>query len=409
MKRDHQLDVLRGLCLVIMASDHIGGPVSKLTLEPLGFFSAAEGFILISGLVVGMVYSRRAEIAPVSTLYRLAFDRAWTFYRYHAGLLFVVLFFVLAFPEISQPWKEARYATGFFEDPLRAAVLGLTFLYQPTFMNILPLYCVVILLTPPAIDLFRRGKAVTVLAASGGLWVACQLGFNDLVFDVTFGDVLTPRMGALSIMAWQIIYFLGLWLGYKRRCGEGFVATPSLPTIRLLAIAALVLAGLRHGLRLIRKLQRTGAESLSDFENLVPSPGLNSFIDNLTHNKNLGPLRLLNFLLIAYLITYILERYGTRGSEPARNVRWLAFLGRHSLQVWAYHVLAVYAVFLIQHHLVPDSGIAAGLVLSLLSLTALASLTIPAKVHQLYQTRHRAALLHEPTTDHRSSRKSPGA
>jgi len=409
MKRDHQLDVLRGLCLVIMASDHIGGPISKLTLEPLGFFSAAEGFIFISGLVVGMVYTKRSEIAPPGALYRLALSRAWTFYLYHASLLLVVLLFVLALPEIAQPWKEARYATGFFENPLRAVWLGLTFLYQPTFMNILPLYCVVILLTPPAIDLFRRGKAVTVLAASAGLWAACQFGFNDLVFDLTFNQLLTPRMGALSIMAWQTIYFLGLWLGYKRRRGERVVSMPSLPTIRWLALVALVLAGLRHGLRLIRKLQRTGSESLSDFESLLPSPALNSFIDNLIHNKNLGPLRLLNFLLVVYLITYALERYEARRSEPANHARWLAFLGRHSLQVWAYHVLAVYAVFLIQHHLVPESGVAAGFVLSLLSLTVLASLTVPAKIHQLYQARHRAALLHGPTADRRSSRQPPGA
>ena len=58
-KRIKYLDLLRGLMLVIMTLNHLDGPIKSITFQPLGFVSAAAGFIYLSGFVYGLVYTRK--------------------------------------------------------------------------------------------------------------------------------------------------------------------------------------------------------------------------------------------------------------------------------------------------------------------------------------------------------------
>src|SRR5438067_6663321 len=59
-KRDLRLDLLRGFAALAMIIDHVGGKESWLYSISGGdrfFVSAAEGFVFISGLVMGIVYA----------------------------------------------------------------------------------------------------------------------------------------------------------------------------------------------------------------------------------------------------------------------------------------------------------------------------------------------------------------
>ena len=59
-KRDLRFDLLRGFAVLAMVIDHIGGDSSWLYHLSGGnrfYTSAAEGFVFISGLVLGIVYS----------------------------------------------------------------------------------------------------------------------------------------------------------------------------------------------------------------------------------------------------------------------------------------------------------------------------------------------------------------
>ena len=55
--RDLRLDLLRGYCVFAMAVDHLDAPTYLyfLTGGNRFFTSAAEGFLFISGLVMGLV------------------------------------------------------------------------------------------------------------------------------------------------------------------------------------------------------------------------------------------------------------------------------------------------------------------------------------------------------------------
>ena len=59
-KRDLRIDLLRGICVFVMIVDHVGGEQSwfyALTGGNRFFVSAAEGFVLLSGLSMGMVHA----------------------------------------------------------------------------------------------------------------------------------------------------------------------------------------------------------------------------------------------------------------------------------------------------------------------------------------------------------------
>src|SRR5437773_788078 len=80
--RDLRVDLLRGYCVFAMVVDHIGGPslLYGLTGGNRFYTSAAEAFIFISGLVMGLVYHRLLERDGLGYSLRRAIERAVTLY-----------------------------------------------------------------------------------------------------------------------------------------------------------------------------------------------------------------------------------------------------------------------------------------------------------------------------------------
>ena len=66
-QRDLRLDTLRGLLLVLITINHFGSwsPeawwITQLTWQPLGYVSAAEGFVFLSGFIFATVYLRYSD------------------------------------------------------------------------------------------------------------------------------------------------------------------------------------------------------------------------------------------------------------------------------------------------------------------------------------------------------------
>src|SRR5262249_13152405 len=91
--RDLRIHLLRGIAVLAMVIDHIAGP-SRLYLLTGGnrfYTSAAEGFIFLSGLTVGLVYRRIAEQQGLPTAIHRLLTRAWTLYVLALGLTLVML------------------------------------------------------------------------------------------------------------------------------------------------------------------------------------------------------------------------------------------------------------------------------------------------------------------------------
>src|SRR5215831_18530976 len=85
--RDARIDALRGLLLVIMAAVHVPTPLSHYLQEPVGFTSAAEGFLFISACMAGLVYSRTYEKHGWSAMSSRAWSRTRQIYLLHIALV----------------------------------------------------------------------------------------------------------------------------------------------------------------------------------------------------------------------------------------------------------------------------------------------------------------------------------
>lgn len=115
---------------------------------------------------------------------------------------------------------------------------------------------------------------------------------------------------------------------------------------------------------------------------LLRSPGLDipgwRILIHLEHN---GPLRVVNFALFALTMAFLWPRIPVR-IQSIPLVRWLGFLGQHSLQVFAWSILTTYvSVALMPTH--PSQ-----LWNAMDMLLTVSSLAIPAKLHARFTQRH---------------------
>ena len=95
MKRYWEIDALRGLMLVLMTVTHLPTRLTDPLGQPFGFVSAAEGFVLLSAFVSGLVYSRIARTQGVESMRRAFWRRALKVYLSQAATL-LFLFTVIS-------------------------------------------------------------------------------------------------------------------------------------------------------------------------------------------------------------------------------------------------------------------------------------------------------------------------
>ena len=103
--RFHQLDFFRGLCLLLMTFNHLLSSafreiywLRQFTSQPFGFFNAAEGFILISGILLGFIYSKKYFNTDFKSIAKALLPRFKKIYFYHALIVLVLfIFFTVAY------------------------------------------------------------------------------------------------------------------------------------------------------------------------------------------------------------------------------------------------------------------------------------------------------------------------
>jgi hypothetical protein len=248
MRRELSLDTWRGLMLVVMAVVHLGGAPAALVGEMTGFASAAEGFVLLSGVMCGLVYGRYGN-TDLHKMRVRCWQRAWTIYAYHLGTLVLLLAAVAALSassgDIAHYYRKTDLAL-FVDDPARGLVAVAGLLLQPTHFDILALYVVFMALAPIMLAAFARGRAAIMFGASIALWIAAQFGLGAwLAGALPIGGDL--RLGDFDLVAWQILFVTGGYFGWRR--ASGLPVLPAMPGAVLygaLALAALLFL-IRHG------------------------------------------------------------------------------------------------------------------------------------------------------------------
>ena len=319
-----RFDAIRGLLLISMAAVHVPTLVSHFLHEPLGFMSDAEGFIFLSASMAGLAYGKTYRQTDWSAMSRRVWQRARQIYLIHLAVILPVVLIAWAFA--AQITPLANHFHDFLVHPWGSLALIPLLLHQPPLFDILPLYIILLSVTPLLLALARRRGWGIVLAVSAFGWLAAQFKL-DTRFISNPSGLLPLRWGSFDLLAWQLVWVGGLALG------ESSLRRPVLSGKWRFGLAAISVPIAVAGF-----LARHGFLSLN--------PDCFLWIDKWT----LGPLRLLNFARwVALLLAW-------NPRVPARLLAPVALLGRHSLAVFAFHLPLVIAASTIVQ-LVPLSNV----------------------------------------------------
>src|SRR5579862_1696524 len=349
--RDLRIDSLRGLMLAEIALVHLGGRVGAFCNEALGRVSVAAGFVFLSGLVAGAVYSRTAE-RGLTELTRRCLRRCLYIQKYHLAAFLVLLAAVLLKPHFNSAFE---FPLSTLASGLRTTASFTVWLYQPDLFDILPMYGLFVLCMPAALWALRNERGYLLWLASLALWVCAQLGLGHLP---EHADRFGFFSGAFNPFAWQFVFFSGVYFGhthlYRRR---RIVA-------RHLGLVAFSIAICIVGLTMRWEL--------------LPWPAAFEAGGWLASKRDYGLAYLINFLALAYLMYCTAER-------APRLFQWrsLAFLGQHSIQVFAFHIVAVYLLLTQMHRIAWWGEFGRGA----LGVALVAALFIPAFGHAQWKSR----------------------
>ena len=228
-ERDGRIDVLRGFALLTIFINHVPGTVfESFTTRNFGFSDAAEAFVMISGVSAALAYSGGLTHTPAWPGIAKVWRRAWTLYLVHLMLCFwaiAIVFGTWRFGgSIALAMKDNFQFL--FSDPYGVLVGLPTLGHQFGYVNILPLYTVLLLAAPGLIMAARRWPGLT-LAGSVTLWCVAGLERFDLpAYPLKGGWFFNP-------FSWQLLFVLGILTGLGMKRGERFV-----PVRRSLAIMA---------------------------------------------------------------------------------------------------------------------------------------------------------------------------
>ena len=304
--RDMRFDAIRGLLLISMAAVHVPTLVSHFLHEPLGFMSDAEGFIFLSASMAGLAYGKTYRQTDWSAMSRRVWQRARQIYFIHLAVILPVVLTAWAFAAQTTPL--ANHFHDFLVHPWGSLALIPLLLHQPPLFDILPLYIILLGVTPLLLALARRRGWGIVLAVSAIGWLAAQFKL-DTRFISNPSELLPLRWGSFDLLAWQLVWVGGLALG------ESSSRRPVFSSKWRFSLAAISVP-----ITVVGFLARHGVLSLN--------PDSFLWIDKWT----LGPLRLLNFASwVALLLAW-------NPRVPARLLAPAALLGRHSLAVFAFHL-----------------------------------------------------------------------
>jgi len=314
--RDFRLDLYRGFALWLIFLAHVPGTIfNRITPWNYGFSDPAEVFIFVSGYANAYVYGRvmeqRGFVVGGAQIVRRAFE----------AYVAQIFLFVILIGEIfwlshgSHAFDDATNIRILHERPDESILAVMQLKFMPVNMNVLPLYVVVLAVSPAVLWLLRKMPALALALAATAYAAANLFGLNFPSFPHGYWY--------FNPLAWQFLFVLGAW------CGLGAADWVwSLVRSRLVLILAAIYAVSVFVVFLAWNSLNLGA--------LVPEWGLYAF-----GKTNLGVLRLLHFLALAIVADWLIPR----DWPPLtwRVLRPLILCGQHSLEVFCLGVTLAFA------------------------------------------------------------------
>jgi hypothetical protein len=303
---------------MIMVNHMPGNGLTAATIKNFAFADATEAFVLLAGYAAAFAYAGQADRQGLAFATAAVLRRIGVLYVAH---IFLLVLFTAQVGESARALDRAFYLDElaldpFAEDPYRTLSEALLLRFQPHFLDILPLYIVLLAMLVPM--LLLRGRPWLMLGISAAVW-----------FWARWWDVNLPRLGSegwfFNPFGWQLIFVIGFLIGQAVRGKPG----PGLPP-RNAWLTGLALAVVVGGVawQWSWQFRPEWWEGVSP-----PVAALLVQVDKTA----LHPARLASILALAYLVGHFLPR-----DWPPLHGLWLrpfVRMGQHSLPVFCAGIL----------------------------------------------------------------------
>ncbi|WP_139386217.1 OpgC domain-containing protein [Arthrobacter sp. P2b] len=292
-------DALRGLCIVSMVVHHAssGSLLDKMT-HAYRWVDGAVGFVLLAGVLIGMIQRRAIATKSLQAGARLLRRRSRQLYVYHLVLTFAALCagaYAVGHPLLPQVVNEQGWLIA----------VGGALILSVNAMNadLLSVYAVLIFCTQAITPLLARGRTWAVFCISASIYVVALIMPQQFTLPAAPGE-----LGYFNLGAWQALYVVGLLAGWHWTSK----AVRKVFDSRAALIASVMLLCLGGLLRVLE----------------VEGPA----IDFLLGKFSLGPAS----LVLAFALFIFLTRFLTKliTSRAGWLISPLCILGRNSLAAY---------------------------------------------------------------------------
>lgn len=314
MLRDRAMDAARGCAIASMVTAHLasGTPLAR-ALHPVPYFDGASVFILLSGLLLGLIghlRARRADTVRAAVTSAARRIRIVYFCQLLLCALAVVVSVGATTPVGLRPISDAGGL-------LQSIWLTVSLQYAPPGGNVLRLYVLLMLFALVAYVGLQAGRYVLVLTVSAALYVVGVVFDGvDWFYLPTFNS---EGFGA-SWITWQALFIPALVLGWVWQ--EKDVANMLRRKWRWSAVTALVVVILGHV-----------------FSRLHFFQPLNEILDG---KVVLGPGRLISAYAISCAVYLLLGWLLT--TWVGKIVAPIELIGQRSLDSYVLQAIAVLAI-----------------------------------------------------------------
>jgi hypothetical protein len=212
-------------------------------------------------------------------------------------------------------YNEEMRVADFLDEPHVAVVQALLLQFQPTFLDILPLY-ILMLVIFPVVLLGMQRHPLLVLLPSAMLYIAVQ------ILGIAVPAYPEGHVWYFNPLAWQFLFVSAALLGHARIQGQ-----TTLPGARVIFTAAAVIFIAAFLIKLSWTIHGVWE----------PFPGL--FLKQLwpINKNNLSPLRLVPFYALVVLVAMLVPRDAR--FLQAMAVRPLVLCGQQSLEIFCLGII----------------------------------------------------------------------
>lgn len=330
-KRIRTLDLMRGYFLCVILLDHLyyyPNGLDAFTGRGILYVSTAEGFFVVSGIVLGMVRGAKLIGQPFSTALKLLWKRA--FQLYLASIILTFLFTLVGQLFLNNEGLKYGIYTD-WSNWWELIFKTLTLQYTYGWADFLRLYALFIFFAPLALWLLRKGYWYILGLLSIGIWALYPI----FEYDTALAQVFS----------WQLIFFGGFIIGFYWKTITKFWQQLS-PSIRrrtgITVASVFILTGLISSLLVFSyELPGTVGTQLNTWHQAI---------DQSFDKERLPIPRLLLGIVWFWGLFYLFHRF----EKPLiKRLGWLLLpLGMNSLYVY---VLSAFVVFFM-HLLVAPPG-----------------------------------------------------